>query len=227
MQDYFHDLRHGVRLVTRQPAFATVVLVIMAVAIGMVVATFSIADAWLFRSLRFPDADRLVVVFAATKARPDEPAVWLPYRTYVAFKDSARSFASISAAFFQGVTWRTESDAKSLVGMRVTPEFFSTFGVQAIRGRALSAQLTRTAGPGELPIRPSGFDIDEDLRLCLPPMVSKRSLPRPTDAELVILRVLWEHAPMSVRQIQETLDAQRPGTGCTTVLKLIQILRRE
>jgi predicted transcriptional regulator len=58
-------------------------------------------------------------------------------------------------------------------------------------------------------------------------MVSKRSLPRPTDAELVILRVLWEHAPMSVRQIQRTLDAQRPGTGYTTVLKLIQIMTQK
>jgi predicted permease len=139
MQDSCDDLRHGVRLVSRQPAFATVALAIMAVAIGMVVAAFSVTDAWLFRSLRFPQADRLVVVFAATKARPHEPAVWLPYRTYVAFKDSARSFVSISAVFFQGVTWRTESDAKSLVGMRVTPEFFSTFGVQPLRGRTLSA----------------------------------------------------------------------------------------
>lgn len=58
-------------------------------------------------------------------------------------------------------------------------------------------------------------------------MVSKRSLPRPTDAELVILRVLWEHAPMSVRQIQRALDAQRPGTGYTTVLKLIQIMTQK
>ena len=46
---------------------------------------------------------------------------------------------------------------------------------------------------------------------------------RPTEAELSILRVLWEGGPASVRQVQRTLDKQRP-TGYTTVLKLMQIM---
>jgi predicted transcriptional regulator len=46
---------------------------------------------------------------------------------------------------------------------------------------------------------------------------------RPTEAELAILRVLWEGGPQSVREIQRTLDQARP-TGYTTVLKLIQIM---
>ena len=46
---------------------------------------------------------------------------------------------------------------------------------------------------------------------------------RPTEAELAILRVLWEGGPQSVRDIQQTLNRERP-TGYTTVLKLIQIM---
>jgi predicted transcriptional regulator len=46
---------------------------------------------------------------------------------------------------------------------------------------------------------------------------------KPTDAELSILRVLWEHGPSTVRQIQQVLDRARP-TGYTTVLKLLQIM---
>jgi BlaI family transcriptional regulator, penicillinase repressor len=48
-------------------------------------------------------------------------------------------------------------------------------------------------------------------------------VPRPTDAELAILRVLWEHGPCTVRKVQEILDARRP-TGYTTALKLMQIM---
>jgi predicted transcriptional regulator len=48
-------------------------------------------------------------------------------------------------------------------------------------------------------------------------------LPRPTDSELAILRVLWKQGPQTVRQIQEALEADRP-TGYTTVLKLLQIM---
>jgi predicted transcriptional regulator len=47
--------------------------------------------------------------------------------------------------------------------------------------------------------------------------------PKPTDAELGILRVLWEQGPSTVRQIQQVLDRARP-TGYTTVLKLLQIM---
>ena len=47
--------------------------------------------------------------------------------------------------------------------------------------------------------------------------------PRPTPAELEILRVLWQHGPRTVREVQEQLDQERP-TGYTTVLKLLQIM---
>jgi predicted permease len=139
MDDLRADIRQGVRILGRNPAPGSIVIVTLAVAIGAAVTAFSISDAWLFRPLQFPDAGRLVVAFAAAPARPAEPAVWMPYRAYLSWKDSARSLASVSAAFFQGATWRTRSEATSLVGMRVTPEFFSTLGVSPLRGRAFAA----------------------------------------------------------------------------------------
>jgi BlaI family transcriptional regulator, penicillinase repressor len=47
--------------------------------------------------------------------------------------------------------------------------------------------------------------------------------PRPTDAELAILRVLWERGPSTVRQVHEVLSRERPG-AYTTSLKLLQIM---
>lgn len=48
-------------------------------------------------------------------------------------------------------------------------------------------------------------------------------LPRPTDAELAILRVLWERGAATVRQVHEVL-AEARVTGYTTTLKLMQIM---
>jgi predicted transcriptional regulator len=48
-------------------------------------------------------------------------------------------------------------------------------------------------------------------------------LPRPTDAELAILRVLWERGPSTVRQVHGALAGARE-TGYTTTLKLMQIM---
>lgn len=47
--------------------------------------------------------------------------------------------------------------------------------------------------------------------------------PRPTDAELAILRILWQRGPSTVRQVYEVLGRERP-TAYTTALKLLQIM---
>jgi predicted transcriptional regulator len=49
------------------------------------------------------------------------------------------------------------------------------------------------------------------------------SLPKPTDAEISILRVLWQRGPSTVREIWEQLKPTQQ-TGYTTVLKLMQIM---
>ncbi len=50
-----------------------------------------------------------------------------------------------------------------------------------------------------------------------------RPLPRPTEAELEILQVLWESGGCTVRDVHEVLH-RRAGTGYTTALKLLQIM---
>ena len=50
-----------------------------------------------------------------------------------------------------------------------------------------------------------------------------RTPQRPTEAELEILRVIWERGPSTVRQVHEALADQRE-TGYTTTLKLMQIM---
>ncbi len=47
--------------------------------------------------------------------------------------------------------------------------------------------------------------------------------PRPTDAELEILKVLWQLGPSTVREVHDVLNETKP-TGYTTVLKLLQIM---
>ena len=54
-----------------------------------------------------------------------------------------------------------------------------------------------------------------------------REVPKPTEAELSILRVLWERWPSTVREVHEAIQRSRPSgqtTGYTTVLKLLQIM---
>jgi predicted transcriptional regulator len=87
----------------------------------------------------------------------------------------------------------------------------------------LIRRLRRVAGDrkhGKESSRNFKVDNDEDFRHY---RLVPSHPPRPTDAELAILRVLWESGPLPVREIQRILDREKP-TGYTTALKMLQIM---
>lgn len=49
------------------------------------------------------------------------------------------------------------------------------------------------------------------------------AIPRPTEAELELLQILWRKQPATVREIHDALNDAKPS-GYTTVLKLLQIM---
>ena len=53
--------------------------------------------------------------------------------------------------------------------------------------------------------------------------MKKPVIPRPTGAELAILRVLWERGPSTVRQVHTVIEEQRE-LAYTTTLKLLQVM---
>ena len=54
-------------------------------------------------------------------------------------------------------------------------------------------------------------------------MAAKTDPPRPTDAELEILSVLWSTGPATVRQVYELISRRRPAQY-STILKFMQIM---
>lgn len=53
--------------------------------------------------------------------------------------------------------------------------------------------------------------------------MTRTPAPRPTDAELAILRILWDRGPSTVRQVHDILGLERQA-AYTTALKLLQIM---
>jgi len=51
----------------------------------------------------------------------------------------------------------------------------------------------------------------------------QEAVPRPTETELELLRILWETEPAAVREIYDRFNEDRPS-GYTTILKLLQIM---
>ena len=55
-------------------------------------------------------------------------------------------------------------------------------------------------------------------------MSGSKRLPKPTPAELELLRTLWRLGPSSVKQVHEVQQAERPELGYANVLRLMQIM---
>lgn len=57
-------------------------------------------------------------------------------------------------------------------------------------------------------------------------MSSQRNIPKPTDKELEILRIVWEKGPISVKDVHEQMGGD-DSNGYTTILKLMQIMHEK
>jgi len=57
-------------------------------------------------------------------------------------------------------------------------------------------------------------------------MADRSHVPSPTDAELEVLRVLWDRGPSTVREVHEGVSSDK-DVGYTTVLKQMQVMHRK
>lgn len=57
-------------------------------------------------------------------------------------------------------------------------------------------------------------------------MAQSKTIPKPTEKELEILRIVWEKGPVSVKDVHETLGGDE-ANGYTTILKLMQIMHEK
>ena len=144
------DLRYAVRALRREPGFAFVAVLILALGIGANTAVFSIVNALILRPLPFRDADRLVWI---TKAAETEglSAQTYPVAAYQAFRRENRSLEDLTAYFaffgFNDFILTTGTDIEHVAGVQVAPRFFGLLGVEPERGRLFVPEEERPNGP--------------------------------------------------------------------------------
>jgi putative ABC transport system permease protein len=141
--DLSRDFQYATRSLRRNPGFATLAVLIMALGIGANTAVFSVVDAVLLKPLTYHDADRIVTLSTLwTKTGADQPSVSVP--DYHDWHDQNTSFEAM--AYFQagdtaviaGPTAEFAADAT------VTNEFFKVFGVQPVAGRGFSEEESKS-----------------------------------------------------------------------------------
>ena len=132
----WNDLRYAGRTLRREPVFAAVAVLTVALGIGANTAIFSIVNGVLLRPLPYAEPDRLValreVVPAVAQTYPTLP---VSARHFTEWRQRLHSFEGMSAIDPGSATLTSSREPEQLDTMRVSADLFRTIGVHAALGR--------------------------------------------------------------------------------------------
>ena len=143
LNDALQDVIYALRGMRRQPAFAIVALLTLALGIGANVAIFSVANAVLLRPLNAPDASTLVrfTIITGSTSSPFTGA-----QVFDVWRQQTTWFEDVSAHRLEFVNLTGGEAPEQIPVARVTAEFFRLFRAPLAHGRTFSADEDRPGG---------------------------------------------------------------------------------
>ncbi|MDR3701309.1 MAG: ABC transporter permease [Candidatus Sulfopaludibacter sp.] len=141
------DLRYALRSLRKDPGFAVLAIIVMALGIGANTAVFSVVHAVLLKPLAFKDPDRIVTLSSLWKTSGRRGTVSAP--DFHDWHDQSTSFAAMAYYDDDTSAVTVHSMAEYTPIATVTPEFFDVFAVRPAIGREFSAE-ERKSGTGIL-----------------------------------------------------------------------------
>jgi putative ABC transport system permease protein len=142
LDDLRRDLSHGARSLARNPGFAAVAVITLALGIGANTAIFSVVSAVLLRPLPYPDADRLVQVFAPPDTNPivamrrREPSLFP--QSFDRLRRNAHTLSHVAGYILTTATLTGQGDAVRLTGVNASASLFPALGAAPLLGRTFS-----------------------------------------------------------------------------------------
>lgn len=140
MENLFHDLRYGFRMLLKRPGFTTVAVVTLALGVGANTAIFSVVNAVLLRPLPFTDPDRLVLFYGTNRHMgfAGQWAVCDP--DYPDWKTQSEAFGQIAAHQRRPFNLAGVGDPERLQGTVCDANLFSLLGVRPALGRTFTEE---------------------------------------------------------------------------------------
>ncbi|HEX6739870.1 MAG TPA: ABC transporter permease, partial [Vicinamibacteria bacterium] len=151
--DLLTDVRQAARRLARSPGFTLGALSLLALGLAANSAIFSLVHAVLLRPLPYPEADRLVMVWAHSE-RGDTAAY---YPEYLDWKAQAASFADLAVTRGQSINLSGGGEPERLIGSFVSASFFPTLGVQAALGRTFRPEESEISSAAPVAVLSHGL----------------------------------------------------------------------
>src|SRR5229473_4842614 len=107
MRNIWQDLRVAIRILYRNPGFAAVIIVTLALGIGLNTSVFTIFDAVALRPLPVRDPERVVKVYQRIVGESGYRS--FSYPEYTALRESSSSFSEVIAHAWMPLEMRSEA----------------------------------------------------------------------------------------------------------------------
>jgi putative ABC transport system permease protein len=143
MQILQQDLRYGVRMLAKKPAFSIVAIITLALGIGANTAIFSVVNAVLLRTLPYHNAKQLVAV-SSTNSSGDRDGLSVPEAQD--YQAQMRSLEDLTAFQSQSVNVTGGERPDRVRGAFVTANFFKVFNLLPLLGRTFVEGEDRQGG---------------------------------------------------------------------------------
>ena len=135
------DLRFALRQLAKSPGFTVVALLTLALGIGVNTSMFSLVDVLLLKSAPFPEGDRLFQVMGSTRQGNRNNFSEVELREMHAVSSSFTSLTALN--YNDSALVEAGRPAEQVTGVMASAEFFDTFRVQPMLGRAFTASETK------------------------------------------------------------------------------------
>jgi putative ABC transport system permease protein len=133
------DLRYGLRMLRKSPAFTVIALLTLALGIGANTAIFSIVNAVLLKPLPFPESDRLMFLTSAFEMQPGVTRPFsVSYPDFFDWRAQAKSFTGMASSHEDSFTLTGLDQPLHVNAATVSEDFFSVLGVQPFLGRGFT-----------------------------------------------------------------------------------------
>jgi hypothetical protein len=138
------DCRYGVRQLRKNPGFAAVAVLTLALGIGANTAIFSVVQGVLLAPLPYREPDRLVTVWLNNFRL--KSTTYLSYRDFMDWERADPPFEKVSAYASRSFDLSSPGNPEHLEGREISSNFLSTLGVGLAMGREFSAEEDRYGG---------------------------------------------------------------------------------
>ncbi len=134
MDSLWQDFRYATRMLTKNPGFTTIAVLVLALGIGANAATFMLTNSLLLRPIHADNANELVALYSKHTTRPNS---YRPF-SYPNFEDIRELNTTFTSVMAQDMTLVGLADGdvtRRVFAQFASHDYFKTFGVNAFRGR--------------------------------------------------------------------------------------------